>query len=48
LQLNYDLAQIQAKVDEIKVERYIPKNAPAESIENGSIEAERKELARAG
>src|SRR5215203_3997689 len=27
LQLNYDLAQIQARADEIKVERYVPKDA---------------------
>ena len=27
LQLNYDLAQIQARADEIKVERYYPKDA---------------------
>lgn len=26
LQLNYDLAQVQARADEIKVERYVPKD----------------------
>lgn len=37
LQLNYDLAQIQARADEIKVERYVPKDAPA------SVDAEERQ-----
>jgi addiction module HigA family antidote len=31
LQLNYDLAQIQARADEIKVERYQPKDQPQDT-----------------
>jgi antitoxin HigA-1 len=32
LQLNYDLAQIQARADEIKVERYRPKDQDASEM----------------
>jgi addiction module HigA family antidote len=35
LQLNYDLAQVKARADEIKVERYQPKELP-EEIEEAS------------
>lgn len=37
LQLNYDLAQIKARADEIKVERYRPKDAEIEEADTAVL-----------